>query len=88
MTTKLKILLVLNFILLVICRFLIPLFMLYKMYGANITDFMFYIVAGLLSMWLGPKIGGILLITSLNEDEKKWLAKELLISELKNKLGI
>ena len=88
MTAKLKILLVLNFILLVICRFLIPLFMLYKMYGASMTDIMFYIVAGLLSMWLGPKLGGILLITSLNEEEKKWLAKELLMSDLKDKLGI
>lgn len=88
MTTKLKILLFLNVIILASSKLLIPLFTLYKMYGATIADIMFYIVAGLLSMWLGPKIGGILLITSLNEDEKKWLAKELLISELKNKLGI
>ena len=62
--------------------------MLYKMYGASMTDIMFYIVAGLLSMWLGPKIGGVLLISFLNDKEEKWIQHELIKNELKNKLGI
>jgi uncharacterized membrane protein len=84
MTTKLKILLIINVIILAISKFLIPVFMLYKMYGATASAIMFYIVAGLLSMWVGPIIGRILLLVSLNNDETKWLKTELLKQELKD----
>lgn len=88
MTTKLKILLVLNVIILGATKFLIPLFMVYKMYGAYMSAIMFYIVAGLLSMWLGPIIGRLVLLLPLNNEEGKWLKTELLKYELKDKLGI
>lgn len=84
MTTKLKILFAFTGITYPVVKFLIPLYMLYKMYGANITNMIFFIVAGLLSMWLGPKIIGGFVYIFLNNKEKKWINEQIIISELKN----